>query len=77
MTVKVLYKCECLRAEAEVEVPQRPHGGELMLWMGVLTAMIAMDHGTRSPRCRSVVMEYVKIPVTEGADCLGEAPRLN
>jgi hypothetical protein len=67
----ILYKCKCMAAEASVEVPDRPAGGDLMLWMNVVQGTLGLDHSARSPRCLAAEMEYVKIPVDDGADGIG------
>ena len=75
--IKVAYKCRCMQHEAEVEVPERPPGSDLMIWMGVMRSTLGMDHAYRSPGCIATELEYAKIPVAEGAEGIGEKPRLN
>lgn len=75
--INLTYKCACMSCDAIVDVPERPPGSDLMLWMGVVTATIAMDHGTRSPRCRSTAMQYVKTPLVDTDVPIGERPVTN
>lgn len=75
--IRIIYKCRCTPKEVELDVPERPRGSDLMLWMTVVQAHIGMDHGVRSPHCMAEKMEYVKIPVDEHAEGVGEKPQLN
>lgn len=73
----MMYKCRCMDAEVSIEVPTRPAQGDLMLWMDVVRASIALDHQARAPRCTADVMEYAKIPVDEDAPGIGMKPPLS
>jgi hypothetical protein len=74
--IKVIYKCICMVGERTIEVPIRPPGSDLMLWMRVVESVIAMDHAATSPRCSADTMEYAKIPLADGAEGVGEQPSL-
>lgn len=71
------YKCACMECDGIVQVPARPPGSDLMLWMNAVTATIAMDHAARNPRCRSTVMEYIKIPLDDANAEIGSVPTKN
>ena len=73
--MKIWYKCVCMEAEAEIEVMDRPNGGDILDWMrGVVQPSIGVDHRARSPRCQAQALEYAKIPLDEAAPGIGMAP---
>lgn len=75
--MKIMYKCRCLLLEREVEVPERPRDGDLIVWVQyVVGGCVLMDHSTVSPYCKQQEMEYVKIPVDENAEGIGQKPHL-
>lgn len=75
--MKILYKCACMPAEGEIEVPFRRDGEDIVDWMrGCVEPSIYLDHRKRSPLCCAPTMEYAKIPVSEAADGIGEKPKL-
>lgn len=73
----IMYKCHCMDAERQVQVTERPHNGDLILWMEcVVAGTIRVHHHAENPRCTYDTMEYVKIPVDENAEGIGQKPRL-
>lgn len=76
--MKIMYKCTCMPAEREIDVTERPPGSDLIMWVEcVVGGTISLDHQARNPACRNNIMEYVKIPVDENAEGIGEKPRLS
>lgn len=76
--MKILYKCACMGAEAEIDVPFRRAGEDVVDWMqNCVQLAIYLDHRTRAPSCVATAMEYAKIPVDERADGIGGPPTLN
>ncbi|MES2034881.1 MAG: hypothetical protein V4466_11960 [Pseudomonadota bacterium] len=72
----VRYKCHCMAKEAELEVPQRPEGADILAWMEVARACLGLDHAARSPTCPAAAVEYLKIPTDEDAPGIGMKPPL-
>lgn len=72
----VHYKCHCMAAEANLEVPERPAGADLIAWMEIVRACLGLDHAARSPSCPAAAVEYLKIPTDEHAPGIGMKPPL-
>lgn len=75
--MKILYKCACMPAEAEVEVAERRENEDILDWMHHVQMAIGVDHRKRSPICMATTMEHCKIPVPENAPFLGGKPKLD
>lgn len=76
--MKIRYKCYCGDKEHEIEVTERPEGGDLVLWMQyVVSGTICVHHNVINPNCISLTMEYVKIPMDESAEGIGQKPHLS
>lgn len=70
-TITVRYKCECLTADASIQVPVREPGQDLGDWLrGVCGPSIHLDHCQRSPSCKAHSMEYLKVPYHGAEDFL-------
>lgn len=74
--ITIFYKCHCMPGEKSVEVPARPPGSDILIWMGVVQNTLSMVHAAHSPKCTAKALEYAKIPVEEGAEGIGEHRRL-
>lgn len=72
MGAKVIYKCACMKDEAQVDVPSRNEDEEIMSWMNILGAALTVDHRRRSPLCMSEKMEYAKIYISPNGQIGGE-----
>lgn len=71
--MKVFYKCGCMAAEAEIDVPARRPLAPLGDWMNCMSFCVSADHTALSPHCKSRTMEYVKVPVEgDGLGVKGE-----
>lgn len=69
MMVTVLYKCACMSNEGSFEVSARGRENVIQ-WMELfLRPALGADHMRRSPLCRALTVEYIKIPISneEGA----------
>jgi len=67
-----------MATEKAIDVTPRPQGGDLLMWTEyVMMGTIAVDHHAEHPTCYATHMEYAKIPVEEGAEGVGMAPRLD
>lgn len=75
----VYYKCQCMKEEAMVWVPDRTETQDVVDWVeNVAGISIARDHAKRSPLCMSQVMEYMKIPHDGGDNTpIGARPKPN
>lgn len=72
------YKCKCLDADVSVEVPERNPRQDVVEWVEqTMGVVIAKDHASRSPWCKSDTMEYVKIPAPDNAPYIGGAPKMD
>lgn len=68
--MKILFKCTCMEAEKEIDVPDRA-GGDLGAWMDTVSACMGYVHTTMNPLCAAGKVEYVKVPFPEGTTELG------
>ena len=69
--MKIAYKCDCMKEEGEIDVPNRVAGGDIVTWMNLITMCIGYDHGARQPWCRAEKTHYVKIPIDDAANGIG------
>lgn len=69
--MRIKYKCQCMKVETEIDVPDRLPMADLMRWMDNCTMNVTFDHSQRSPHCRSQTIEYAAIPLPEGSDQIG------
>lgn len=65
--VKIIYKCRCMAAETEIDVPDRRTGTEIAVWLDMVRGNIAFDHRELSSHCQSTQMEYAKIPLDDNS----------
>lgn len=75
--IKIFYKCKCMQDQAALDVPERPIGGAIEVWMAVVQQAISIDHNNRNPQCRATTLEYAKIPLDDNAPQLGTRAKLN
>lgn len=61
--MKVIYKCKCMSAETEIDVPDRRPNSDIGDWMDMVIACITVDHRASNALCQSDKVEYAKIPV--------------
>lgn len=69
--MKIIYKCRCMAAETEIDVPDRRPGTIITTWMDMVMKNIGFDHRELSSHCRSTQLEYAKIPVDEESSQIG------
>lgn len=66
-----------MQDEGSFEVRHRHFNEDVLDWMEVMERALSADHRARSPLCRAVKTEYVKIPVPENAPGIGSKPVYN
>ena len=60
------YSCQCLDAEAEVEVPERAEHTNVVFYIEMIVMnKIGADHCKRSPNCKATHVKHIKVPVTD------------
>lgn len=64
--IEVEWKCQCQTAAQKLSIRSRKPDEDIGDFMKFLQKMLGHAHSQISPICQSSVMEYVKIPVTEG-----------
>jgi len=73
--IEVKYRCGCMAAEAALLVIPRDPKRDVAEWIdGPLMAAVSYDHKTRSPFCRAVALEYLKIPADDPTGAIGVKP---
>lgn len=73
--MKIMYKCNCMKADRIVEVRDREPDEEIVHWVeNAVATAIWKNHKDWSPHCRKTTTEYVKIPLDESADGIGMKP---
>ena len=70
--MKIIYKCRCMAAETELDVPDRRPSTDVAAWMDVVMKNVGFDHRELSSHCRETKLEYARIPVADGV--VGAAP---
>ena len=72
--IGVLYRCSAGCHDGDRIVQVRGRTTEPILeWMETMRSALQRDYAARSPHCRAVTMEYVKIPINEqGEHGIGE-----
>ena len=76
--VEIRYKCKCMSCEANLSVPFRRRGEDIVEWMETcVQRAIYLDHRQRSPLCLATALEYAKIPAPDSAPFIGGKPELN
>jgi hypothetical protein len=76
--MKLLWKCYCINAEAELEVSDRRQDEDLLHWMDdVIKPALTREHRRVNSLCLSQTMEYVKLPLDEAAPGIGQKPQIN
>lgn len=69
----VIYKCSCMARERLIQVPDRIETTPIVVWVECLVLnCVGFDHSELNPHCTSVAMEYMKIPVLEHDEFLGQ-----
>lgn len=72
----VHWKCRCMPAEAQVQVPDRNDDEDVVDWVqGPVARAISIAHLRINPDCRETRMEMVKIPLEDEAKGIGFAAR--
>lgn len=62
-TVEVLYRCECMRKRASLQVPERAPALDVVMWIeDVAMPRVAADHRRRHPQCRETKMKETLFP---------------
>lgn len=60
------YRCQCMKDEAEVEIPQRAEHTNVVFYIEkIVMKKVGADHHLRSPDCRATSVQDIKIPTTE------------
>lgn len=71
--MRITWKCKCMAMEAELDVPDRRPYTQITDWMAIVGQCISFDHKELSPECTETSVEYVKVPLEEGAPIGGKA----
>jgi hypothetical protein len=67
-----------MKEEQTFYVLDRSPDESILHWMElVVRPALNMDHKNKSPFCIRGAVEYLKIPFPEGANFLGEKPKMN
>lgn len=76
--MKVMFKCRCMAAEAEITVRDRAAAEDIIDWMeDEVRPAVGRYHQQNSPQCTSTVAEYLKVPLPENAPFIGGKPVTN
>ena len=71
--MQIVYKCRCTATEVELDVPDRRPYTDICKWMEIVGQCIGFDHNEMSPECVETKIEYLKVPLGDGAPIGGKA----
>jgi hypothetical protein len=69
--MRVKYKCRCMAALVDLDVPDRRIGADVAAWMEIVTHCVSFDHRSLQPNCRATELQELLIPLDDGSPQIG------